>query len=204
MKSLDEIAIECQTDKATVFTRTYAKPKGFTVHYERFFAPMRFDKLNLLEIGVAGGESIRTWLAYFPSADIYGVDIVSQTNPWNDPASSPDSRYRFLQHDQCDKTGWECLKAVWGTEWNIIVDDGSHFTDGVITSFNCMWQMINPGGFYCVEDLGSWFTPGSVHLKPGFPDKTWLHAFVDRLMMGTQDLDSAYFANELVILRKKG
>lgn len=203
MKTLDEIAIEFQTDKATVFTRTYAKPKGFTVHYERFFAPLRLDKLNLLEIGVAGGESIQTWLKYLPSASIYGVDIVSKTNPWNDPASSPNPRYRFLQHDQSDKTGWECIKAVWGTEWNIIIDDGSHCNTDIITSFNAMWDCIAPGGYYCIEDLGAWFTPGSVHIKPGAPDKSWLHAFVDVLMTGAQEIDSVYFAPELAIVRRK-
>lgn len=204
MKTLDEIAIENQTDKATVFTRTYAKPKGFTVHYERFFAPLRFDKLNFLEIGVAGGESIKTWLEYFPSAAIYGVDIVHDTNPWNTPSSSPDPRYRFLQHDQSDKTGWECIKAVWGTEWNIIVDDGSHCNTDIITSFNSMWSCIVPGGYYCVEDLGAGYTPGSVHVKPGAPAHAqWLHAFVDVLMTTADEIDSVYFAPELAIVRRK-
>jgi hypothetical protein len=205
MKTLDEIAIEHQTDKATVFTRTYAKPKGFTIHYERFFAPLRFDKLNILEIGVAGGESIQMWLDYFECASVYGVDIVEKTNPWNDPATSPNPRYRFLQGSQSDKTMWECLKAVWGTRWDIVIDDGSHCNDDMITAYGCMWDCIVPGGYYAIEDLGAGYTPGSVHVKPGFPPHAqWLHAFVDVLMTSPGGIDSAYFANELVILRKRG
>ena len=200
MKTLDEICIEKGADKGSTHP---VKGHGFARHYDRLFAPLRMDRLNLMEIGVGGGESIRAWLDYFPSASIYGVDIVANTNPWNTPDAKTHDRYRFLQHDQTDKTGWACVCANWGTEFDIIVDDGGHFTDGIIITFNCMWQMINPGGFYCIEDLGSWFTPGSVHIKPGFPDRAWLHAFVDRLMTGPLDLDSAFFAEELVILKKK-
>lgn len=201
MKTLDEICIENGADKGSTH---HVKGHDFARHYDRFFSPLRFDKLNLLEIGVGGGESIQSWLEYFPSASIYGIDIVSKTNPWNDPDTQADPRYRFLQHDQNDKTGWECLKAVWGTEWNIIVDDGGHFNDGIITSFNSMWECIKPGGLYCVEDLGSGYTPSSVHVKPGFPPHAqWLHAFVDVLMTTPGGIDSVYFAPELAIIRKK-
>jgi methyltransferase family protein len=202
MKTLDEIAIANGADKGSTHP---VKGHDFARHYDRFFAPLRFDKLQLLEIGVGGGESIRTWLQYFPSAYIYGVDIVSNTNPWNTPDSQPDPRYRFLQGDQTDKTMWACLCANWGTEFDIIVDDGGHFNDGIITAFSCMWDCITPGGLYCVEDLGSGYTPGSVHVKPGFPPHSaWLHAFVDALHTSPGGFDSAYFAPELVIIRKRG
>lgn len=204
MKTLDQIAIEHQTDKATVFTRTYAKPKGFTVHYEKLFSPLRFDKMNVLEIGVAGGESIRMWLDYFECADVYGVDIVERTNPWNTPDVQCHPRYRFLQGNQSDKTMWECLKAIWGTQFHIIIDDGSHCNDDIITTYGAMWETIVPGGYFCVEDLGAGYTPGSVHVKPGFPPHAqWLHAFVDLLMTSPGGIDSIYFAPELAIIRKR-
>src|SRR3989338_11469524 len=45
----------------------------YAQHYARHFAPLRFKKLNILEIGVGGdsdskngGESLRMWKAYFP------------------------------------------------------------------------------------------------------------------------------------------
>ena len=61
MKSLDEIAIACQTDRASVFTRTYAKPHGYARHYDHLFGHLRHEPVKLLEIGAAGGEGIQMW-----------------------------------------------------------------------------------------------------------------------------------------------
>jgi hypothetical protein len=83
MKTLDEIGIFHQTDKASQFTRTYAKPHDYLRHVEPFFAPMRPHRISLVEIGAAGGESIKTWLDYFDDALVFGVDIVQGTNPYN-------------------------------------------------------------------------------------------------------------------------
>jgi hypothetical protein len=60
MKSLDAIGIAQQTDKASVFTRTYAKPHGYLEHLEPFFSPLRHLPIKFLEIGFGVGESIPT------------------------------------------------------------------------------------------------------------------------------------------------
>lgn len=132
MQTLDQIAIEQQTDKATVFTRTYAKPKGYAPHYAAQFDAIRNDPIKLLEIGVGGGESIRTWLEYFPNARVFGVDNVQGTNPWNTVGDKPDLRYTFVTGDQGDTTFWKCFVADYGLNWNVIVDDGSHFSRFVL------------------------------------------------------------------------
>lgn len=43
--------------------------------YERYFRPLKRRPINLLEIGVKEGRSLRLWKAYFPKAKIYGLDI---------------------------------------------------------------------------------------------------------------------------------
>lgn len=204
LKTLDEIAISFQTDKATAFTRTYARPKGFTVHYDKLFYPIRNEKLKVLEIGVAGGESIQMWLEYFPNSQVCGVDIVQSTNPWNTPGSSPDPRYWFVHNDQTDVTGWACFLADNGKDWDIVIDDGSHCNDGILTSFASLWPALKPGGFYAVEDLGAGYTPGSVHLKPGFKTHhQWLCEEIESMHNNTSSSQSIYFANELAIFVKR-
>lgn len=157
MKTLDEIAIEHGTDKATVFTRTYAQPHGYTPIYEICFEPIRDRPIKFLEIGVGGGESIRTWLEYFPKATVYGVDLVHDTNYWNTPqprVTDFEDRYRFVQGSQSCTTFWACFLADEGVDWNVIVDDGSHILSDMITTFNALWPHVLKGGLYCVEDLG--------------------------------------------------
>ena len=205
MKTLDEIAIECQTDKATVFTRTYAKPKGYTLHYAKLFDPLRFDPLKFMEIGAAGGESIRTWLEYMPSASIYGIDIVYGTNPYNTPGAATHPRYQFLQGDTSDPTMWKCLEANWGKDWDVIIDDGSHASKDVINSFNALWPNLKPGGLYAVEDLGCSCTPGSIFLSPNFPSHMeWLNGLAYGMHRGEGDVAEIHLSKELAILKKRG
>ena len=38
--------------------------------YEADFEPMRYEPINILEVGTFRGESINVWLEYFPNATI--------------------------------------------------------------------------------------------------------------------------------------
>jgi hypothetical protein len=67
---------------ATIYGSDKWNSHWYAQHYERHFADIRRDKLNILEIGIggyenprAGGNSLRMWRAYFSRAHIYGVDI---------------------------------------------------------------------------------------------------------------------------------
>eukprot|EP00897_Mesotaenium_endlicherianum_P001018 jgi/Mesen1/10917/ME000095S10252 len=42
--------------------------------YAEYFDPIRFEKLNFMEIGLRQGDSIRLWKKFFPRAHLYGVD----------------------------------------------------------------------------------------------------------------------------------
>lgn len=195
--TLDQIAVRHQTDKATVFTRTYARPKGYTPHYEKFFEPLREDPIKLLEIGVGGGESVQTWLEYFEDARVFGIDVVQNNNPWNSPGAYTHPRYRFMQGDQTDKTMWACFLVECGIDWDIVIDDGSHEPKGIVTAFECMWPSLKPGGFYCVEDMGCGFA------NDGFPSHLdWLRSKMDGVNQGSGDIDSIYLSRELAVIKK--
>ena len=191
LKTLDEIAIANQTDMATVFTRTYAKPHGYTLHLENFFEPIRFSPIKLLEIGVGGGESIKAWLQYFPNGKIFGVDNFQGSNEWNTPGF-PHERYVFNCADQKDPVFWECFIANHGKDWDVIVDDGGHEAPQIQVTFASMWPVMRPGGFYCVEDLGyDW--------ARNYP---WLSSLIGRVNSGAIDAKSMHFSKELLVLTK--
>ncbi len=204
VRTLDEIAIHHQTDRASVFTRTYGKPHGYASHYDRAFGHLRHQPVKLLEIGAAGGEGIKMWLDYFdhPKSRVVGVDIVSNTNDWNTPGSSPTPRYKFCQGDQVCSTFWACFIADYGKDWDVVIDDGGHFNDQIITTFNALWPVVKPGGFYAIEDLGV-DCPGSIFVKPGFLSHTgFLNALRAEMNIGLTGIDSMHESRELAILRK--
>jgi len=151
MKTLDEIALHHGTDKAT--QHPLGVQHGYTIHYDKFFTPVRNDQINFLEIGVGGGESIRTWLEYFPNANVLGVDIVANTNPWNTENSGVHSRYKFTQGSQEDDSFWVKFLQSNSKELDIVVDDGGHTSRQIITTHKHLWPAIKPRGLYCIEDL---------------------------------------------------
>ena len=67
MKSLSQIGLEQKTDKTL--------DHKFTDFYGSKLSYLRNENINLLEIGIWKGESLRTWKEYFPKGNIYGVDI---------------------------------------------------------------------------------------------------------------------------------
>lgn len=130
MSELEEIARKHKTQKV---------PHGYMPIYERFFSPLRGKIIELLEIGVAGGNSIRTWREYFPHAIIVGVDKVIE-----------DKRDPFLI--QCDATK-DFDKIKEHGPFDIIIDDGSHWAQEQLDSFAGLWDSVKPGGYYVIEDL---------------------------------------------------
>lgn len=204
LRTLDQIAITCETDRASVFTRTYGKPHDYARHYDLLFNHLRLDPVKLLEIGAAGGEGIRMWMEYFWIGQIYGVDIVSNTNPFNTPAKAC-PRYHFNCGDQSSPTFWACWLADHGGGLDIVIDDGGHYNDGIITSFISLWPAVKPGGFYAIEDLGCSYAADSIFVKPGFPrHMEWLKAKLDGMTLTPgSDIDSIYLSKELAVFKKK-
>ncbi len=203
LKTLDELAIEHQTDRASVFSRTWGKPHGYASHYDKLFTPLRekSEPMKLLEIGSASGEGIRMWLDYFPKGQIYGVDTVSNTCEWNVPGRK--ERFTFIKGDQSCSTFWACFLVDYGRDFDIVIDDGSHFNCDIISTFNHLWPMLNPGGFYAIEDLGVAYGGDPYFQKPNFPNHMqWLLNRIDLMNTSGMDIDSIYFSRELAVLRK--
>lgn len=130
----------------------------YTPHYEKYFEPYRELAVKVLEIGVggynvpdAGGESLRMWKHYFRRGLIYGLDFFAKTG-------IAESRLHVLQGDQGDERFLDSLARQFGP-FDIVIDDGSHISHHVITSFNALFPHVRPGGVYVVEDLLTAYWP---------------------------------------------
>src|SRR6266576_2946332 len=65
---LDWMGIAEGTDKSSL-------GGDYLRHYEERFGKLRDAELNLIEIGVLDGASLRMWVKFFSKAQIVGVDI---------------------------------------------------------------------------------------------------------------------------------
>lgn len=146
LKSLTEIGLGYPTDKAV-------SVHLFTEFYAKYFDLIRDEKINLLEIGIAYGGSLRMWKEYFYNGNIYGIDVLSSSMFEEERIST----------NLISQTDFELLKSTFkDIKFDIIIDDGSHMTSHQINSFKGMKEFLKPGGYYVVEDLQTSFMPSYI------------------------------------------
>lgn len=111
--------------------------------YERYFEPRRHTAKKILEIGVLGGYSLRLWRDYFPNAHIVGMDI--------DPTLAGSwERIDIIKGDQSCHADLDTICSH--APFDIIIDDGSHISSHIFTSFTHLWAYVSSNGLYCIED----------------------------------------------------
>lgn len=142
--TLDEICLLHGADKAT-------SHHGYAPIYDNLFTPLRHKPIRLLEIGVQFGASIKTWLDYFPSASIAGVDVANDFK-------CDDKRYVFTQGDQGNPSFWDSFNPFLAP-WDIVIDDGPHTVAHQSISFDKLWLKLAHGGLYIIEDCYTWPDP---------------------------------------------
>ena len=147
---LTKIANEHHNDKGT---SGCPNPLHFTPIYTKFFEKIRFNNLNILEIGLGNGSSASMWERYFPNAKISIIDIVKSNNPCFE-----NNRISFKKIDQSDR---KQLKSFCTDNdlFDIIIDDGGHMMAQQQISLGVLFQHLAQGGLYFIEDLHTSFWP---------------------------------------------
>lgn len=121
--------------------------------YPRYIEQYYDTDGGILEVGLAGQCSLRTWLDVFPNMHVYVFE--------KDCTDSSTDRYSIIQ---CDQSSAESLqKAVKKCKHPIyfINDDGSHHPEHQLLTFNALFPTLEVGGVYIIEDIEtSYWTRG--------------------------------------------
>lgn len=125
------------TDKAT--THHYAQHV-----YEKEFAPYKDLSINLLEVGIYGGYSVKVWSEYFTQATIYGLDISPQVFALN---PIPEN-VRIVFGDGTKPEVFESLP-----KFTLVIDDASHSIYDQLETFKIVFPTMEKGGLYIIEDI---------------------------------------------------
>lgn len=205
---LNKLAVHFKTDKWGTHR--------YTRHYQRHLQHLKNRKFNLLEIGIGGynragqgGASLRMWKAFFPNAQIFGMDI-------QDKSFVDEDRITTFIGDQSDPDSLNAIAEKIG-EIDVIIDDGSHRSPHVITTFETLFPLLKDGGIYAIEDTQSSYWPewmGSEDLDAKdtsmgllkrltdglnyeeFVDESYEPTYTDRNVVGV------HFYHNLVIIEK--
>jgi hypothetical protein len=140
MDTLSQLAEIYKTDKGMWH-------HGYTPIYNMYFESLKDKQITLLEIGIGGyeyvnkgGESLKMWRDYFSNANIIGFDFYKKE--LNIKGVS------IYQGSQIDNDFLKSLPAP----FDIIIDDGSHVSSHIISTFDTLFCKLNSGGIYVVED----------------------------------------------------
>ncbi len=146
MNRLTEIANRIGTDKGTM---DYGH--SYTILYDELFREISERHVKMLEIGVADprfpGASLKMWKEYFPDIQLIGYDI----NP--DAKQFEENGVSVYIGDQNNPDHLEDCVDLYGGEFDIILDDGSHYGEHIVTSFKTLYPYLKEGGIYVIEDL---------------------------------------------------
>lgn len=129
--------------KVSEILKKYNTDKGKEHTYGLFYDEIfnRFDRnseLNFLEIGTYQGESLRAWREFFPNAKITGIDIVDLVS----------NKHPNIEYVVCDINDFKTDQ-----EFDIIVDDGSHWLKDVVHSVAYLAHKLKLNGIMIIEDV---------------------------------------------------
>ena len=129
----------------------YGTDKGFRHSYEHIYEyllkPFISKSCTLLEFGVLGGASIRSWEEYLPFAKIIGVDKGQVKNNFS-------QRVIIKQGKMQDVNFLKTLIETYNN-FDIIIDDASHKCRDSKIAFEILFPYINKGGLYIIEDINT-------------------------------------------------
>jgi hypothetical protein len=114
--------------------------------YEEAFAKYKNLKINMLEIGIFKGASLKLWSEYFDEANILGVDILDQVLPQFRELKNVDLMFdnaysqTFLNDDR---------------KFNILIDDGPHTLESQLIFLNKYLPKMDKDSILIIEDVAS-------------------------------------------------
>lgn len=157
MESLDDIGSAELTDKAS-------GGHHYTGHryadlYELLFRGWRYNLIEILEIGVLDGASIRMWRRYFPRSYVTAID------------SEPEAKFPADPSVECilgDAYSEEVISRLAGREFDLMLDDGDHQVESQLIFLRRYSPLLRPTGIMIIEDILT--RDGARSLKSALPD----------------------------------
>jgi len=145
--SLAELADNSRTDKNT--THSYLPL------YQTLLESKKETALNVLEVGIDRGGSIKFWSDFFINANVYGLDIMNINNVWNDIKHNP----KIILYTSIDAYNHEFFISHFlnkTIKFDFMLDDGPHTLESMIQFIKLYSQIMTDDGILIIEDVQSW------------------------------------------------
>jgi hypothetical protein len=144
---LEEIVDNSKTDKNT--THSYLPL------YQNLLINKRETAKNVLEIGIYYGGSIKVWSDFFTNANVYGLDICSINDIWDDIKNNE----KIILHTSTDAYNNDFFINNFlnkNIRFDFMLDDGPHSLESMIQFIKLYSQIMTDDGILIIEDVQSW------------------------------------------------
>jgi hypothetical protein len=150
---LCKIGGEMNTDKSPLSMHSVCcgHKKGYTAVYQLLFAQYKNKFLNIAEIGIEEGASLKTWSKFFTTCKIYAFEIFDHKIENCKNMNIPNVIFTKTDVDDIDSLH----KSFSDTSvlFDIIIDDSSHIIKHQNNIIQTVSKYLKPGGMLIIEDI---------------------------------------------------
>jgi predicted O-methyltransferase YrrM len=151
---LCEIGRKYDTDKSSqrdnVTNSRHCHP--YTLFYEGLFKNKKNEPLNIAELGILEGSSLRMWQEYFTNAEIYGFEY-NEEYINNFKENFDNDRITLSKIDVASIESIENSFSELNILYDIIIEDTTHLFEDQIRVIENTYQYLKPGGIMIIEDI---------------------------------------------------
>lgn len=116
--------------------------------YDRLFVTKQDRYVDILEIGVHEGKSLKLWRDYFIYGIVYGIDILDLSFLNNEDRIIPIGFTDAYTSETINK-----LRRITLYGFDIIIDDGPHDLKSMKYFLTHYQNLLKPGGILILEDI---------------------------------------------------
>ena len=145
--NLKQLVDNSRTDKNTVHS--------YLDLYHDLLKHKKETALNVLEVGIYKGGSIKLWDDYFTNATVYGLDIMNETHVW-DYLKNKDTVKLFTSTDAYNHVFVKTNFLDKNIKCDFMLDDGPHTLQSMYSFIKLYSQIMTDDGILIVEDVQSW------------------------------------------------
>ena len=157
-------------------------------YYVNAFAD-RYAPVNILEIGIYNGESMRIWDDWFVNGQIYGIDIDCTSL---DRASHHNLSERV--HLSCgDAYSQEVVDKFEDNFFDFIIDDGSHIPNDQAKFIGLWLPKVKRGGKLIIEDVAE------LHNAERMRDEAYKNSITNVNIFDLRDMSNHIWNDDILI-----
>jgi hypothetical protein len=145
--SLEELVDNTKTDKNTVHS--------YLPLYQTLLEKKRETALNVLEVGIWNGGSIKLWNDFFTNAKVYGLDIIDINRVW----SEIKDKEKIVLHTSSDAYNVDFFINNFlnkNIKCDFMLDDGPHTLESMKQFIKLYSQIMTDDGILIIEDVQDW------------------------------------------------